>query len=210
MGDDRRVWRENERTERHDALEALTTSVRRLVEHSVRTGHDAERLRAIAAEVDAVADQLAEVADDDPWSARCYGSILVDPTAFMGINPGMGRMNPVAPIVRTEVREGEVDGTVRFDLQHVGPPYRAHGGVVAAVFDQVLGTAAIAGRKAGMTESMTVRYTRATPLEEDVRFVARFTGAADGISHTTGEMYDSEGRVTAEAEATFYLPKDNA
>jgi acyl-coenzyme A thioesterase PaaI-like protein len=155
-----------------------------------------------------VTAQLAEVDDDDPWSARCYGSILVDPLGFMGINPGMGRANPIAPVMTMDVHEGAVDGTVRFDLQHVGPPYRAHGGVVASVFDQVLGTAAIAGRQAGMTAEMTVRYKRATPLHEEVRYEARFTHTDAGMSHTTGELYDSEGRITAEAEATFYLPRE--
>jgi acyl-coenzyme A thioesterase PaaI-like protein len=193
-----------ERGERHEALETLTTAVRRLVEATVGTGHGPEQLLAAAAEVDALADRLGDVLDDDPWSERFYGPGIGDAASMMAINPACGRANPLAPVFESQVREdGSVTGTVRFDLQHVGPPYRAHGGVVASVFDQVLGIAAIAGGSAGYTGSMTVRYKRATPLREELRFEARLVSGKGRISRATGELYDSEGNVTAEAEATF-------
>jgi acyl-coenzyme A thioesterase PaaI-like protein len=193
-----------ERTERHDALEALSASVRRLVEATVGTGHEADQLRAAAAEVDALADRLGDRLDEDPWGERFYGPGITDAASMMAINPAIGRANPVAPVFESRIGEdGTVAGTVRFDLQHVGPPYRAHGGVVASVFDQVLGIAAIAGGSSGFTGSMTVRYKKATPLREELRFEARMVGAKGRISHATGEIYDSEGQVTAEAEATF-------
>jgi acyl-coenzyme A thioesterase PaaI-like protein len=193
-----------EKSERHEALETLTDAVRRLLEATVGTGQDAEAIRAAAVEVDGIADRLGEVLDEDPWVERFYGPGIVDAPSMMAINPAMGRANPVAPIFDSRVGEdGSVAGTVHFGLRHVGPPYRVHGGMVAAVLDQVLGVAAIAGGSPGYTGSMTVRYRRATPLREDVRFAARLVGGKGRISHATGELYDSEGRVTAEAEATF-------
>jgi acyl-coenzyme A thioesterase PaaI-like protein len=200
-------WRlPHERTDRHAALEELTTSVRRLVEATVGTGHPAPELRSLAAEVDALADRLGAVLDDDPWTARSSAGVE-DPGGLMGINPAIGRANPLSPVMDLQVGEGSVQGTVRFDLQHVGPPYRAHGGVIAAVFDQALGIAAIAGGSPGMTGSMTVRYRRATPLRDDLRIEARMVGGEGRVSHATGEIYDDEGRVTAEAEAMFVQPK---
>jgi acyl-coenzyme A thioesterase PaaI-like protein len=199
-----RSFRLVERGERHEALETLTVAVRRLVEATVGTGHQAEQLRALAVEVDALADRVGDVLDEDPWAERFYGPGITDAASMMAINPAIGRANPVAPLFESRIGEdGSVAGTVRFDLQHVGPPYRAHGGVVAAVFDQVLGIAAIAGGSAGFTGSMTVRYRAATPLREDLRVEARLVRTQGRVSHATGELYDSEGRVTAEAEATF-------
>ena len=194
--------------DRHDALETLTTAVRRLVEATVRTGHDADRLEALATRVDALADELGSTLDDDPWKARSRGDFVSDPAGIMGINPAVGRSNPTAPVVDLRLGEGGLAGTVRFDMQHVGPPYRAHGGVVASLLDQALGLAVIAGGSPGMTTSMTVRYRRATPLQEDLRFEARITSAEGGTSTATGEIYDNEGRVTAEAEATFRMAKE--
>jgi acyl-coenzyme A thioesterase PaaI-like protein len=200
-------WRlPHERTDRHAALEELTTSVRRLVEATVGTGHPTDELRSLAVEVDALADRLGAVLDDDPWTARSSAGVE-DPGGLMGINPAIGRANPLSPVMDLQVGEGTVQGTVRFDLQHVGPPYRAHGGIIAAVFDQALGIAAIAGGSPGMTGSMTVRYRRATPLREDLRIEARMVGGEGRVSHATGEIYDDEGRVTAEAEAMFVQPK---
>jgi acyl-coenzyme A thioesterase PaaI-like protein len=200
-------WRlPRERTERHDALEALTTSVRRLVEATVGTGLPSDDLHALAAEVDALADKAGAVLDDDPWTTRSSAGVE-DPGGLMGINPAIGRCNPLSPLLDLQVGEGSTTGTVRFDLQHVGPPYRAHGGIIAAVFDQVLGIAAIAGGSPGMTGSMTVKYRRATPLREDLRIEARMVAGEGRISHATGEIYDDQGRVTAEAEAMFVQPK---
>jgi acyl-coenzyme A thioesterase PaaI-like protein len=192
------------RGERPLALEALAAAVKRLVEATVSTGHQADELRALAVEVDALADRVDEVRDADPWSQRFYGDGIADAASMMALNPAIGRANPVAPAFESTVHEdGSVSGTVRFDLQHVGPPYRAHGGMIAAVFDQALGIAAIAGKASGYTGSMTVRYKHATPISEELRFEARIVGAEGRVSHATGELYDSEGRVTAEAEATF-------
>ncbi|MCU1372724.1 MAG: thioesterase superfamily protein [Actinomycetia bacterium] len=208
MGDERRWRLPATPTDRHQALEELTTSVRQLVAATVATGHQPAELRALAVEVDRLADRLAEVTDDDPWKERSWGPGVVDPGALMGINPAIGRANPLSPVV--DVRVGEdasVAGTVRFDLQHVGPPYRAHGGIIASVFDQVLGIASIASGSPGMTGSMTVKYRRATPLHEDLRIEARFVGGEGRTSHATGEIYDDEGRVTAEAEAMFVRPR---
>lgn len=206
-GDTQR-WQPPERTDRHAALEALTASVRRLVEATVATGHQPDHLRALALEVDAIAERLEEVIDDDPWSARSYGPGVTDARSLMGINPAIGRCNPTAPVCELRVGEGgQVAGSVHFSLAHVGPPYRAHGGVIASFFDQVLGIAAIAGESPGMTTSMTVRYRRATPLREDLRYEATFAGSEGRTSHATGAIYDGEGRVTAEAEATFVQPR---
>lgn len=211
MGDEKREWRTAPRDDRHEALETLTTSVRRLIEATVTTGHAPDALRAVAAEVDALADRLGNVLDDDPWPARSYGSGIADAPSLMGINPAIGNCNPVAPVVRLRIGEdATVAGTVRFGVSHVGPPYRAHGGVVASVFDQVLGIATIAAGSPGMTASMSVTYRRATPLHEDLRLEATCTGAEGRTSHARSTITDAAGRVTAEAEGTFIQPREGA
>lgn len=209
MGDAPRQWTTAPRGDRHDALETLTAAVRRLVEATVATGHGPDRLRALAADVDDLAVQLEETLDDDPWPARSYGAGVTEAPSLMGINPAIGTCNPVAPVVQLKIGEDRsVRGTVHFGLAHVGPPYRAHGGVVASVFDQVLGVATIAAGSPGMTGSMTVKYRRATPLHEDLRIEAACTGGEGRTSHARGFIYDAEGRVTAEAEAMFIQPRE--
>src|SRR5438445_4528530 len=201
-------WRAPIPTDRHEGLETLTASVRRLVEATVATGVDGDELVALAAEVDAVAAQLETSRDDDPWKARSYGPGLPDPSRLMGINPAMGACNPAAPDLRMRINEDlSITGTVRFRLSHVGPPYRAHGGTVALVLDQVLGFAVIAARVPGMTASMTVKYRAATPLDTELRVEARVVHAEGRRSRVTAQMFDEDGNVTAEAEGLFVMPK---
>lgn len=209
MGDERRLRQAAPRSDRHDALETLTTAVRGLIEATVTTGHDPERLRALAADVDDLTRKLVEAVDDDPWPARSYGPGVTDAPSLMGINPAIGNCNPIAPVVELKIGEdAAVEGRVRFGVSHVGPPYRAHGGVVASVFDQVLGVATIAAGSPGMTASMTVTYRRATPLHEDLRVEASFAGVEGRTSRARGAIYDTDGRITAEAVATFIQPRE--
>lgn len=198
------------RTDRHEALEELSDSVRRLVEATVGTGHDAAELRQVAAEVDALAGRLGEELDEDPWSARASGVGIADAPHLMGINPAIGTCNPVAPVVSMDAGDSGVSGKVRFGLAHVGPPYRAHGGIVALLFDQVLGAAVFAGGSPGFTRSMTVTYRRATPIREDLTFEGRFTGVEGRSSRATAVLRDADGNVTAEAEGVFMQPRDRA
>jgi acyl-coenzyme A thioesterase PaaI-like protein len=202
-------WRElPSRSPRHDALEELTRAVRELNEATVGTGLDADALAVLAAEVDGVTARLAAVLDEDPWTARSYGPGISESGRVMGINPAIGFCNPTAPVVRLGPSEdGKVAGTVRFGLAHVGPPYRAHGGVIASVFDQVLGVANLSGGIPGMTKSMTVTYRRATPIRVPLRVEAWVTSSEGRASHASGVIYDEDGRPTAEADATFVQPR---
>jgi len=201
-------WRAPIPTDRHDALETLTASVRRLIEATVATGVDGDELLTLAAEVDDVAGRLELLQDDDPWVARSYGPGLPDPARLMGINPAMGACNPAAPELRMRINEDlSISGTVRFRLSHVGPPYRAHGGSVALVLDQVLGFAVIAGQVPGMTASMTVKYRAATPLDTELRVEAGVVEAEGRRSRVVAQMFDGDGNVTAEAEGLFVMPK---
>ena len=80
-----------------------------------------------------------------------------------------------------------------------------HGGVSALVLDQVLGEAAGAGGKPGMTGTLTLRYRRGTPLG-DVRAEAHIDRVEGVKTFVVGHLADAEG-VTVEAEGIFILPR---
>ena len=86
-----------------------------------------------------------------------------------------------------------------------GPPGSVHGGVLALVLDQMLGEAAGAGGKPGMTATLTLTYRQRTPLG-DLQTSA-WIEKVDGIkTWARGEIVGPEG-VTVEAEGLFILPK---
>ena len=108
--------------------------------------------------------------------------------------PIEGAADPVgAPGIRAQVRIG---------LAHEGPPHGVHGGVMAAIFDELLGHAQQVHRTLALTASLTIRYRSITPIDEELEFFAQ-------VTHGTGRRWNGRAtctagdRVTAEAEALF-------
>jgi hypothetical protein len=90
-------------------------------------------------------------------------------------SPVRGSMNPLAPPLRTEIVERS-DGKrvamarVRLGTAHEGLPQGAHGGVVAALFDDLLGATQVLAPPVGVTAKLVVRFRNVTPIEEELRF----------------------------------------
>jgi acyl-coenzyme A thioesterase PaaI-like protein len=77
-----------------------------------------------------------------------------------------------------------------------------HGGVIAEVFDEVLGAANMVAGNPAMTGTLTVRYRKPTPLRTDLRIEARCLGRDGRKIRTWAAMYH-EDLMTAEAEGIF-------
>jgi acyl-coenzyme A thioesterase PaaI-like protein len=125
------------------------------------------------------------------------------PHAHFDHSPMMGMANPIAPLTRVE-RGGDRTMLlhVRFGSAYEGPPGSVHGGVVAAMFDEVLGMTQSLSGQAGMTGSLTVKYRRPTPLHRDLRFEGTLERVEGRKIFTTARCLDGD-TVTAEAEGLF-------
>ena len=121
---------------------------------------------------------------------------------FFPTSPVIGLANPIAPPVEVEAVEGGLNGRVFFDYQYEGPPGCVHGGMIALVFDELLGAANIASNSPGMTGTLTVRYRKPTPIRTELRLEARFLGRDGRKIRTSGAIYHGD-ELTAEAEAIF-------
>jgi hypothetical protein len=64
-----------------------------------------------------------------------------DLTAVMPYSPVSGKRNPIAPPVRMWKEGVEVHGEATFSPTYAGPPDSVHGGIIAAVFDELLSMA---------------------------------------------------------------------
>jgi acyl-coenzyme A thioesterase PaaI-like protein len=124
------------------------------------------------------------------------------PRDFFPTSPVIGFANPLSPPVEITVVDGEVRGRVTFGYPYEGPPTCVHGGVIAMVFDELLGAANIVGGYPGMTGTLTVRYLKPTPLRTELRIVARCEGKEGRKIRTKGWIYAGDV-VTAEAEGIF-------
>ena len=87
-----------------------------------------------------------------------------------------------------------------------GPPGLVHGGVLALVLDQMLGEAAGAGGKPGMTGTLTLRYRQGTPLGDLRQRGLDRAGPTASRPGPTARSSAPDG-VTVEAEGVFILPR---
>ena len=123
----------------------------------------------------------------------------LDPMELFPYSPLIGRGNPLSPPVRFEVKEGVVHGLGRFGAQYCGPPNHVHGGVVAAVMDELLGAVNVVNDLGAMTGTLTVRYRRPTPLFEEIRMEGRTSETQGRKVFAQGKMWHGDD-LLAEAE----------
>ncbi len=121
-------------------------------------------------------------------------------------NTVVGVRNAAAPPL---VIEHDDDGNVWSDFHlgaaYEGPPDLVHGGVSSMILDQMLGEAAGAGGKPGMTATLTLTYRQGTPLG-DLRAEAWIDRSSGYKTWAKGHIIGPDG-VTVEAEGLFILPK---
>ena len=90
-----------------------------------------------------------------------------------------------------------------------GAPNRAHGGVVAAVFDDLMGFVLTINESPAYTAELTVRYKRPTPVGEEIEFRARLVDRRGRRLHIVAEATDASGTKIATAEGLFItIPRE--
>ncbi len=130
----------------------------------------------------------------------------LEPAEFFPYSPIIGTKNPIAPPVRMwkVPVDGAVEmrGSVTMAAAYSGPPGSVHGGVIAAVFDELLGTVAVANDAAGFTGTLTVIYRSPTPLGEPLTMRGWLERTEGRKTYARGEIHHGE-TLCAESEGIF-------
>jgi acyl-coenzyme A thioesterase PaaI-like protein len=113
-----------------------------------------------------------------------------------------GRANPMGIAIEVH-REGD-DAVARVNLGAAfeGAPGRAHGGIVAAVFDDTMGFVLSMERTPAFTGRLSVSYRAPTPVGEPLEFRCRLAERTDRKLLITGEARHGD-LLVAEAEGLF-------
>ena len=131
-----------------------------------------------------------------------------DLTAVMPYSPISGKRNPIAPPIRLwKVSANEVRGEVIFSPTYAGPPNAVHGGIIAAVFDEILAMANVISGKPGFTGTLTIKYHNKTPLNTPIELWGMNVRRDGRKLVSRGEMR-VDGKVTATAEGLFICIPD--
>lgn len=189
---------------REGSLGALADAVRRLIDVSVRTEVDDAELDRVAAGIGELADRLEAEA-----SATPLGLVVSSDGRLRDHgNPAVGLRNPMAPPLRiARGEDGSAQCTITLGAPYEGPPGHVHGGVVALVLDQVLGTVPPLVGKPGMTAYLNVTYRRPTPLGAALTVSADPVEVGEWKVLVRGDIRTADGEITAEAEGLFVVPR---
>lgn len=184
----------------------LADALRRATDLMVGRSIPDDQLDEAARLVSGVADDLEKAAE--PGKApRQVPDRQGPPQDYFSTSPVIGFANPLAPPVKVwavETAEGslELRGRVVFGYAFEGPPTCVHGGVIAELFDELLGTTNILTGHGAMTGTLTIRYRQPTPLLSDLDLEARLVGVQGRKVHLWGAIR-LQGEITAEAEGIF-------
>ena len=196
----------------------LSKALNRLGQLSLSRSLDPERALVLAAQLEAMGDELdrqpagwlketvhsrnriAKFVESGEWpEPPPSGSQLeFDPVSVVG-----GEMNPFSIGARYFRDGSEAVGRVTLGPCFEGPPGRAHGGVICAVFDEVLGSVFRAtGAPSAFTGELSVRFEAAAPLGAPLEFRGRLVESKGRRQFLEGEASGPDGRF-ASAKAIF-------
>lgn len=96
--------------------------------------------------------------------------------------------------------------------EHQSYPGRLHGGMAAALLDETIGRAILAGREEmvwGVTIKFVIEYRRPLPLNDELRVIGRITRETRRGFEGTGEILLGSGEIAATgAGAYLKMPLD--
>jgi acyl-coenzyme A thioesterase PaaI-like protein len=178
--------------------EALTASVRRLIDATIRTEVDAASIDAARDKIDSATTQLSESLMPESFGVRWSpeGRYIAMGNAVIGVR------NPVAPPLIIHVADGAVHTDFVLGAAYEGPAGHVHGGVCALILDHVLGATAHQPGKPAYTGTLTLRYLRGTPLGRPLRAQAHIDRTDGTKTFAVGHIADVEG-ITVQAEGVF-------
>jgi acyl-coenzyme A thioesterase PaaI-like protein len=121
--------------------------------------------------------------------------------------PVSGRSSPWGMDIEVHRHGDEVEALVTLRAAHEGAPGRSHGGIVAALFDDVFGFVLGVLQEAAFTGELNVRFLAPTPLYRRLACRARLASHEGRKLFIEGELVDVEDLghpvVVARGRATF-------
>ncbi|CAA0098235.1 Uncharacterised protein [Halioglobus japonicus] len=205
------MTKESTLAETQSLAEAVSQDVARLVNHLRCSEAPDDALEETTRHIQQAIETLKPwLQQGEGWSTVSIGTEMSDLvwrdddiTSVMPYSPISGRRNPIAlPIKLWKHGPDEVRGEAIFSPTYAGPPNSVHGGIIAAVFDEILAMANVVSGRAGFTGTLTIKYHDKTPLNTPIE-LRGVNVRQDGRKQLSrGEML-VDGKVTATAEGLF-------
>lgn len=196
----------------------LATSINALGQAVMGRTLDVDSARSLAASVDEIAaavrqgelvtkagnverrDRISTFLETGKWAPPPPDGarMVFDPASPIG-----GDLHPFS-VGAQYFRDGdEAVGRVHASRCFEGPPDRLHGGIICAIFDEVMGSVFRAtGTASAFTGELSVRFEAPCPIDADLEFRARLVASEGRRRYLEGEATSPDGKF-ATATATF-------
>lgn len=182
-----------------DQCVRIVEGLRKINAKALRLGGSLAALTAAAERVEALLASLDEVTAASAIDTYRGAFDLDDPNNVLPFNPATGVLNPIAPKLEMAIDGRTLVTHCEFSSHHAGGPDTAHGGMIAAIYDQLLAYATMIAGKTGPTLWLKVTYLKPTPVNERLRFETTVT-AVDGRKYAVvGSCYRGDVKLS-EAE----------
>lgn len=139
------------------------------------------------------------IVNDEPWN-HCFGC---SPHNDRGLRMTFRRMD-----------DGSVESRYQVTEHLVGPPGAVHGGIQAALLDEVMGVAARVNSEAStgwcVTAELSLKYRRPVPIGQDLVIRGTLLRSEGDNLFMGGEIVGPEEDVLTTAEARFKVLGDAA
>ncbi len=173
-------------------------ALREMIERLVSTQATDDDLTRMAEQL----EEIVEVLKGFPHGRR-YEGISEASTRPMPSGPGetadhsdfspvVGKANPLAPPLKLGADGNLVTGEVTCGSAYEGPPGHVHGGVTAALFDELLGATQVLSGNPGMTGRLEVSYRAPAPLHTPLRMAGRLVKVDGRKIFTEGTLHAGE------------------
>lgn len=148
---------------------------------------------------------LREIYQDKlfPLPLEVGDEIEFDPFSLVG-----GALHPASLDLKFyKESDDSVTGVCSVDPAFAGPPERTHGGVMAMVFDEVMGALNRMRGHKGFTAWLRVDYRAATPLGTPLT-LRGWVHSIERRKITLRATCHADGELTCEAEGLFVMPRE--
>lgn len=187
------------------AVTDLGAALRQLIDSSVTTTVDAAQVRIAAQHVRTATAVLAA-------SRRPLTELprLDDPSKFRRVySPVTGIGSALAPPLIIRRNADGVVAQVTLGAAYEGPPGYVHGGISSLLMDQLLGSAAMAAGRWGMTARLELDYRGPLPLTTALELRGRVSESSGRKTVVLGTIAraDDPGRPLVTARGIFVAPR---
>lgn len=188
--------------EQHENLRGFHAALRRVLANHGIVNPTAERLEALTAQLNTIADELDELPKGRPFQRFVKGIPMDNPNRALPFSPITGYYSAVAMPMKLSVEGNKIVGEGVFNEVYEGPNGCIHGGMVAAIYDEILALANVVSDVAGPTVSLKIDYKAPTPLHQPLRFEG-WTEENEGRRTITRGRCLLGDKVISEAEGVF-------